>query len=98
MKSRSCRTAKGTGRWVSRATGSALPRGTGKACFRRVSLPSVPRTTMESKEATSRTAPYWGWKERAALVGARKAPASWRRRCRPSVRFLLCWNLAALSW
>ena len=30
LKSRSCRTAKGTGRRVSRATGSALPRGTGK--------------------------------------------------------------------
>ena len=98
MKSLSCRTAKVSGRRVSRATGSALPRGTGKACLSRVSLPSVPRTTMESKEARSLAGPYWGWKERAAFVGARKAPASWRRRCRPSVRRLLCWNFSALSW
>ena len=33
----------------------------------------------------------------AAFVGARKAPASSSRRCRPSVRFLLCSNFSALS-
>ena len=47
-KSLSCRTAKGTGRLVSRAFGSADPRGTGSACFSKVSEPSVARTAIES--------------------------------------------------
>ena len=48
LKSLSCLTASGTGRRVSRALGSAEPRGTGSACFSKVSEPSVPRTFMES--------------------------------------------------
>ena len=51
LKSRSCRTASGTGRLVNRATGSPEPRGTGSACFNEVSEPSVARearTVMES--------------------------------------------------
>ena len=48
LKSRSCRTARGTGGLVSRALGSALPRNTGNACFSKLSEPSVARTVIES--------------------------------------------------
>ena len=53
VKSRSCLTASGIGGRVSLALGSALPRGTGRACFSRVSLPSVPHTGAAS------CAPHW---------------------------------------
>ena len=48
LKSRSCLIASGTGGRVSLALGSALPRGTGKACLSKVSEPSVALTTMLS--------------------------------------------------
>ena len=48
LKSGNCRTANGTGGRVSRALGSADPRGTGSACFNKVSEPSVARTVIES--------------------------------------------------
>ena len=48
LKSRSCRTASGTGGLVSRPLGSPEPLGTGSACFSRVSEPSVARTVIES--------------------------------------------------
>ena len=48
LKSRSCRTASGTGGLVSRPLGSPEPLGTGRACFSRVSEPSVARTVIES--------------------------------------------------
>ena len=97
LKSRSWRMARGTGGRVNLALGSALPLGTGSACFNSVSVPSVARTTMESMPATSRAGPYCGSKLLLAFVGALNAPASSNRRLRPSVSSLLCWNLAALS-
>ena len=48
LKSLNCRTASGTGGLASRPLGSAEPRGTGRACFNKVSEPSVARTIMES--------------------------------------------------
>ena len=97
MKSRSCRTACGSGALVSLATGSPLPLGTGSACFKSVSDPSVPLTAMEPKFASSFTGPYWGWKLLRAFVGARKAPRAANLCCLPSVSCLLCWNFSALS-
>ena len=47
LKSRSCLAAKGTGALVSLATGSPLRLGTSSACFKSVSLPSMPLTAME---------------------------------------------------
>ena len=48
LKSRSWRTANGTGGLVSRPLGSPDPLGTGSACLSRVSEPSVARTVIES--------------------------------------------------
>ena len=68
--------ARGTGGRVNLAFGSALPLGTGSACFSKVSVPSVARTTMESMLGISRAGPYCGSKLLLAFVGALKAPAS----------------------
>ena len=73
LKSGSCRTASGSGRLVSRALhGFADPRGTGSACFNRVSEPSVARTVIESypRPAPPRT----GAESFAPHGGARNAP------------------------
>ena len=48
LKSRSCRTASGTGGLVSRPLGSPEPLTTGSACFSRVSELWVARTVIES--------------------------------------------------
>ena len=74
LKSRSCLTASGIGGRVSLALGSALPRGTGRACFSRVALPSVPHTGAGS------CAPHWLGPGRPLLPAAAVAGSSSGRR------------------
>ena len=74
LKSRSCRTAKGTGRRVSRATGSALPRGTGK-----VGIPTwlpISHTQPTNDDSASKRAQF----DQKLASWARRRAASFIRR------------------